>query len=68
MPDGEFFAAIAEAADCGVLLDLTNLWVNDRNGRANIGDVLAKLPLQRVLEVHSKFPPRNERAKSVLDD
>jgi uncharacterized protein (UPF0276 family) len=52
MPDGEFFAAIAEAADCGILLDLTNLWVNDRNGRAKIGDVLAKLPLERVWEVH----------------
>lgn len=52
MPDGEFFAAIAEAADCGILLDLTNLWVNDRNGRAKIGDVLARLPLERVWEVH----------------
>jgi uncharacterized protein len=52
IPDGEFFAAIAEAADCGILLDLTNLWVNDRNGRAKIGDVLAKIPLERVWEVH----------------
>ena len=52
MPDGEFFAAVAEAADCGILLDLTNLWVNDRNGRARIGDVLARLPLERVWEVH----------------
>jgi uncharacterized protein (UPF0276 family) len=52
MPDGEFFAAIAEAADCGILLDLTNLWVNDRNGRAKIGDVLSKIPLERVWEVH----------------
>ncbi len=52
MPDGEFFAAIAEAAGCGILLDLTNLWVNDRNGRARIGDVLARLPLERVWEVH----------------
>ncbi len=52
MADGEFFAAIAEAADCGILLDLTNLWVNDRNGRARIGDVLSRLPLERVWEVH----------------
>lgn len=52
MPDGEFFAAVAEAADCGILLDLTNLWVNDRNGRTKIGDVLARLPLERVWEVH----------------
>jgi uncharacterized protein (UPF0276 family) len=52
MPDGEFFAAIAEAADCGILLDLTNLWVNHKNGRAKIGDVLARLPLDRIWEVH----------------
>ena len=52
LPDGEFFAAIAEAANCGILLDLTNLWVNDRNGRARIGDVLAQLPQGRVWEVH----------------
>ena len=52
MPDGEFFSAVAETADCGVLLDLTNLWVNERNGRAKIGDVLAKIPLERVWEVH----------------
>jgi uncharacterized protein (UPF0276 family) len=52
MPDGEFFAAVADAADCGILLDLTNLWVNHRNGRARIGDVVASLPLERVWEVH----------------
>jgi uncharacterized protein (UPF0276 family) len=52
MPDGEFFAAVAEAADCGILLDLTNLWVNDRNGRARLADVLAQLPLERIWEVH----------------
>jgi uncharacterized protein len=52
LTDGDFFAAIAEAADCGILLDLNNLWINARNGRAKINDVLAKLPLDRVWEVH----------------
>lgn len=52
MPDGDFFAAIAEEADCGILLDLTNLWSNQKNGRARIVDVVAKLPLERVWEVH----------------
>jgi uncharacterized protein (UPF0276 family) len=52
LADGDFFAAIAEAADCGILLDLNNLWVNARNGRARIEDVLARLPLDRVWEVH----------------
>jgi uncharacterized protein (UPF0276 family) len=52
MPDGEFFASVAGAADCGILLDLHNLYANQRNGRANARDVLAQLPLHRVWEVH----------------
>lgn len=52
MTDGDFFAAIAEEADSGILLDLNNLWVNAKNGRSEIDDVLAKLPLARVWEVH----------------
>lgn len=52
MPDGEFFAAVAHAADCGILLDLHNLWTNELNGRAPARDVLARLPLDRVWEVH----------------
>lgn len=50
--DGEFFASIAEEADCGILLDLHNLWANERNGRQRIMDVLDALPLERVWEVH----------------
>ena len=52
LPDGEFFAAVAEEADCGILLDLTNLWINEKNGRARIGDIMSCLPLERVWEVH----------------
>jgi uncharacterized protein len=52
MPDGEFFRTVAETADCGILLDLTNLWANHKNGRADIHDVLARLPLERVWEMH----------------
>lgn len=39
MPDGEFFGAVCAGADCGILLDLHNLWCNERNGRAAIADV-----------------------------
>ena len=52
LPDGEFFAAIAEEADCGILLDLHNLWANERNGRQSVADVIDALPLERVWEVH----------------
>ncbi len=52
MSDGAFFAAVAEAADCGILLDLHNLWANERNGRQTMLDALAEMPLERVWEVH----------------
>lgn len=51
-PDGEFFAEIAERADCGIVLDLHNLWCNQLNGRASVESVLAALPLHRVWEIH----------------
>lgn len=50
--DGEYVAAVAEGADCGILLDLHNIWANERNGRQRVADHLDDLPLDRVWEVH----------------
>jgi uncharacterized protein len=52
LADGDFFRAVAEAADCGILLDLHNVWTNERNGRQRVVDLLAQLPLERVWEIH----------------
>jgi uncharacterized protein len=52
LSDGQFFAAVAEEADCGIVLDLHNLWCNEQNGRQPLREVLAELPLERVWEVH----------------
>lgn len=52
MPDGEFFAAVAEEADCLLLCDLHNLWCNERNGRQTVREVLACVPADRVCEIH----------------
>lgn len=50
--DGAFVAAVAERADCGILLDLHNIWANQRNGRQDARSYVAQLPLDRVWEVH----------------
>jgi uncharacterized protein (UPF0276 family) len=50
--DGRFFKEVAEEADCGILLDLHNLWTNERNGRQSVLDTVAELSLDRVLEIH----------------
>jgi uncharacterized protein len=52
LPDGEFVARVADAADCGILLDLHNVWTNHRNGRQPLGDYIEQLPLERVWELH----------------
>jgi uncharacterized protein (UPF0276 family) len=52
MPDGEFMAAVAEQAGCGILLDLHNIYANQWNGRQTVAQFLSQLPLERVWEVH----------------
>jgi uncharacterized protein (UPF0276 family) len=51
LTDAEFFAAVAEAADCGIVLDLTSIWANEFNGREDAAALLERLPLERVWEV-----------------
>jgi hypothetical protein len=52
LSDGGFVATVAEGADCGILLDLHNLWANERNGRQPVREFLDEIPLDRVWEVH----------------
>jgi hypothetical protein len=52
LTDGEYVAAVAEGADCGILLDLHNIWANELNGRQRVDDFIASIPLERVREVH----------------
>ncbi|MGA7305454.1 MAG: DUF692 family multinuclear iron-containing protein [Rhodothermales bacterium] len=52
LPDGGFVASVVEGADCGLLLDLHNIFCNALNGRQPVGDFLSQLPLDRVWEIH----------------
>jgi uncharacterized protein (UPF0276 family) len=52
IPDGAFAAAVAELADCDILLDLHNIWCNERNGRQGVRAFCDSLPLHRVRELH----------------
>lgn len=49
---GEFVAAVAEDADCGILLDLHNVLCNARNGGESVSAFCEALPLERVWEIH----------------
>jgi uncharacterized protein (UPF0276 family) len=52
MSDGCFIRSVAEAADCGILLDLHNLLTNERNGRDTLGAVFDEIPHERIWEIH----------------
>lgn len=52
MADGDYVAQVVQAADCGILLDLHNVWCNARNGRLSLDDFLSRLPRDRVWEMH----------------
>ena len=52
LPDGDFVGRVVEAADCGLLLDLHNVYCNSVNGRQPLDEYLYQLPLERVWEIH----------------
>lgn len=52
MSEWEFVAAVAEAADCGLLLDINNVYVNGRNHGFDPQEYLDGLPVERVGQFH----------------
>ncbi|MEO8182907.1 MAG: DUF692 family multinuclear iron-containing protein [Deltaproteobacteria bacterium] len=52
MTDGEFVSAVVEETGCGILLDLHNVWANERNGRQSLDSFLRSIPLEQVWELH----------------
>jgi uncharacterized protein (UPF0276 family) len=52
IPDGEFVAQLAQRAECGILLDLHNIYANQLNGRQSVEKFLEQIPLDRVWEMH----------------
>ncbi len=49
---GRGYARALEAADCGALLDLTNLVYDARNGGWSTEAYLARIPMERVVQIH----------------
>jgi len=52
MSEAQFLANLAEEADCGILLDVNNVYVSAFNHGFDAGAYLAALPYQRVGQVH----------------
>ena len=50
--EGEFLAELLEKADCGLLLDVTNLYTNSVNHGYDALRFLDQLPVERVVQLH----------------
>ncbi len=52
MPEWVFLAAVAEEADCGILLDVNNIYVNAVNHGFSPMEYLSGVPAERVGQIH----------------
>jgi len=52
MSEGRFIRRVLEDNDCGLLLDITNLYTNSQNHRFDYQTFLAEIPLERVVQLH----------------
>lgn len=52
MPEPRFIRQIVEAADCGILLDVNNVYVNSVNHGFDPFEFINQMPLERVVQIH----------------
>lgn len=52
LPEWEFLKAVAEAADCLILLDVNNIYVNSQNHGFDPLTYLRAVPARRVQQIH----------------
>jgi uncharacterized protein (UPF0276 family) len=52
LTEWEFLSELAERADCGILLDVNNVFVSAYNHGFDANDYLAAVPFDRVVQVH----------------
>jgi uncharacterized protein (UPF0276 family) len=52
IPEAEFLAEVARRADCGILLDVNNVYVSATNHGWDAAAYLAALPVERVGQIH----------------
>ncbi|MBX3209412.1 MAG: DUF692 domain-containing protein [Labilithrix sp.] len=52
MTEAEFIASVCETADCGLMLDVNNAWVNATNFGYDVDAWMRTVPLDRVVQMH----------------
>jgi uncharacterized protein (UPF0276 family) len=65
MPEQEFLAELSERADCGLLLDLNNVFVNAYNHGFDANEYIDAMPRERVIQIH--LAGHTDRGRYLLD-
>jgi uncharacterized protein (UPF0276 family) len=65
MTEWEFLNEVVERADCGILLDVNNIYVSSRNHSFNPYEYLNSVPPERVAQIHVAGHSKYE--KYILD-
>jgi hypothetical protein len=65
MTEWEFLSEVVERADCGILLDVNNIYVSSKNHTFNPYDYLNNVPHHRVGQIHIAGHTKYE--KYILD-
>jgi hypothetical protein len=65
MTEWEFLNEVVERADCGILLDVNNIYVSSRNHNFNPFEYLDSVPAERVAQFHIAGHSKYE--KYILD-
>jgi uncharacterized protein (UPF0276 family) len=68
LSEAEFVRLVCEEADCALLLDVNNIYVNSKNFGFDVGQMLAEYPLDRVVQLHVAGHTRWNRFDMFLDD
>ena len=65
MSEAEFIRKVLEETDCGLLLDVTNLYINSVNFGYDWRVFLDRLPLERIVQLH--FVGSRRGGKRLID-
>jgi uncharacterized protein (UPF0276 family) len=65
MTEWEFLTEVVEDADCGILLDVNNIYVSSQNHNFNPLDYVNNVPHERVAQIHIAGHSKYE--KYILD-
>jgi uncharacterized protein (UPF0276 family) len=65
MSEAQFLSEILEQSDCGLLLDVNNVYVNAQNHHGDATEFLSALPLERVVQLH--VAGHNHYPEGIID-